>query len=88
MRFSAVADILILMRTTVEAIYEDGVLRPLRALDLPERCPVRLVVETEADAQQAQSRIERAEWLAQSERSLGTVWNNPEDDVYNDLLTQ
>lgn len=76
------------MRTTVEAIYEDGILRPLKALDLPEHCSVRLWVETGEDAREARRDIDRAEWLAQSERALSKVWDNPEDDVYNALLTQ
>jgi predicted DNA-binding antitoxin AbrB/MazE fold protein len=83
------SDIFQAMRTTVEAIYEDGVLRPVRALDLPEHCVLRLVVETGEEAQRAQEAqpdSERAEWMALSERSLSKVWDNPEDDVYNALL--
>ena len=75
------------MRITEKAIYEDGISRPLRAVNPPECCPVRLVVETKEDAQLAQQHTERAEWLAQSERSLSMIWDNPEDDVYNALLT-
>jgi predicted DNA-binding antitoxin AbrB/MazE fold protein len=59
------------MRTTVDAIYAGGILRPLRALDLPENSTVRVVVETGAEPQGPQPQPERAEWLAQSERSLG-----------------
>jgi predicted DNA-binding antitoxin AbrB/MazE fold protein len=76
------------MKTTVDAIYAGGVLRPLRALDLPENSTVRVVVETGAEPQGPQPQPERAEWLAQSERSLGKVWDNPEDDVYNALLPE
>lgn len=74
------------MRITVKAIYEDGIPRPL-VVNLPECCPARLVVETKEDAQLAQQHTERAEWLAQSERSLSVIWDNPEDDAYNSLLT-
>ncbi len=35
------------MRKTVEAIYEDGVLRPIEPLEgLTERCKVKVTVET------------------------------------------
>jgi len=69
------------MTTAIEAIYEDGVLRPLQPLALPEHAHVRVSVETlPADA-------ERAAWLAQSERRLRQVWDNDADDVFNELLT-
>jgi len=70
------------MTTAVEAIYEDGLLRPLQPLHLPEHTRVMVSVETlENDA-------ERAAWLAQSERRLAAVWDNDADDAYNALLTQ
>ena len=35
---------------TIEAIYEDGVLRPLETLtNLPERCRVKLMIELEPE---------------------------------------
>ena len=68
------------MIATIDAIYEAGQLRLLEALALPEHTKVRVQVQTiDAD-------IERAEWLAQSERSLARVWDNEADDVYNELL--
>ena len=70
------------MTTAVEAIYEDGLLRPLQPLALPEHTHVRLSVETlPADP-------ERAAWLALSERRLREVWDNEADDVFNELLTR
>jgi predicted DNA-binding antitoxin AbrB/MazE fold protein len=69
------------MTTAVEAIYEDGLLRPLHPLSLPEHTRVRLSVETLLDDP------ERAAWLAQSERRLREVWENDADDVFNELLT-
>ena len=70
------------MTTAVEAIYEDGLLRPLQPLHLPERTRVRVSVEIlENDA-------ERAAWLAQSERRLRAVWENDADDVFNELLAR
>lgn len=70
------------MTAAVEAIYEDGMLRPLQPLSLPEHTHVRLSVETLPDDP------ERAAWLAQSERRLGEFWENDADDVFNELLTR
>ena len=70
------------MTTAVEAIYEDGLLRPLQPLALPEHTHVRLSVETLPDDP------ERAAWLAQSERHLREVCDNDADDVFNELLTR
>ena len=68
------------MIAAVEAIYEDGLLRPLQPLALPEHAHVRISVETmDADP-------ERAAWLAQSERRLRETWENDADDVFNALL--
>jgi predicted DNA-binding antitoxin AbrB/MazE fold protein len=70
------------MSATVQAIYEDGLLRLLAPLPLPEHTVVRVQVESLLpDA-------ERAEWLAQSERKLSEVWNNDADDAYNALLAE
>ena len=70
------------MTTAVEAIYEDGFLRPLQPLHLPEHTRVMVSVETlENDA-------ERAAWLAQSERRLAAVWDNDAADVFNVLLAR
>lgn len=55
------------MTTAVEATYENGVLRPLQPLALPEHAHVRLSVETLPDD------ADRAAWLAQSERRLREV---------------
>ena len=58
------------MTATMNAIYEAGQLRLLEALALPEHTRVRVRVETvDADP-------ERAEWLAQGERTLSKVWDN------------
>jgi predicted DNA-binding antitoxin AbrB/MazE fold protein len=76
------------MTSTVEAIYEAGVLRPLTALPLQEHALVRLVIHVHGNPVPGDSDLERAEWLRQSERTLLQVWSNNEDDVYNALLTQ
>jgi predicted DNA-binding antitoxin AbrB/MazE fold protein len=67
------------MTLTTEAIYENGVLRPLSPLALPEHARVEIAVNINDQ--------DRAEWLAESQRTLTTVWDNSADDVFNDLLT-
>ena len=65
------------MTTTIEAIYEDGKIVLPRPLSLPEKSPVRVTIESDA---------EREAWLKISEESLAKVWDNDADDVYNELL--
>ena len=69
-----------LMTAAVEAIYEDGLLRPLQPLALPEHAHVLISVETMDEDP------ERAIWLAESERRLRETWENDADDVFNALL--
>jgi predicted DNA-binding antitoxin AbrB/MazE fold protein len=71
------------MTITTEAIYENGMLRPLSPLSLPEHARVRVAVDDLGD----ETPEDRAVWLAQSERRLSSVWDNPGDDVFNDLLS-
>jgi predicted DNA-binding antitoxin AbrB/MazE fold protein len=70
------------MTVAIRAIYEDGKLRPLEPLELPENSLVQISLETGPDD------AERREWLDQGKRSLAGVWDNEADDVYNVLLTQ
>jgi predicted DNA-binding antitoxin AbrB/MazE fold protein len=71
------------MTTTIEAIYENGTLRLARPLPLPEKAHVVVTIETEgAPGEDA----ERAWWLKLSEEKLAQSWDNPEDDVFNELL--
>ncbi len=71
------------MTTTVEAIYENGVLKLPQKLPLPEQAQVIVTIRSEsADATDE----ERAAWLALSERSLTKTWDNTDDDVFNELL--
>jgi predicted DNA-binding antitoxin AbrB/MazE fold protein len=67
------------MTTTVEAIYEKGKLLLQKPLPLPENAHVRVTVELDP---------ERKAWLHLSEDSLMKVWNNPPDDVFNELLSK
>jgi predicted DNA-binding antitoxin AbrB/MazE fold protein len=65
------------MTTTVEAIYENGKLVLPGPLSLPEKSHVRVTIESD---------IERESWLKFSEDNLLKAWNNPDDDVFNELL--
>ena len=65
------------MTTTVDAIYENGKLLLPNPLSLPEKSRVRVTIESDAD---------REAWLKLSEESLGKVWDNDADDVFNELL--
>jgi predicted DNA-binding antitoxin AbrB/MazE fold protein len=66
------------MTTTVDAIYENGVLVLNGPLSLPEKSHVRVTIESPD--------VEREAWLKLSEDSLAKVWNNDADDVFNELL--
>ena len=69
------------MTAAVEAIYEDGLLRPLQPLALPEHRRVRISVETMDEDP------ERAVWLEQYACRLRETWDNDADDICNVLLT-
>lgn len=71
---------ILVMTTTLEAIYEAGSLRLLGELSLPEN--TRVVVRVETPDEDS----ERQAWLAAGESSLMKVWDNDADDVYNELL--
>jgi predicted DNA-binding antitoxin AbrB/MazE fold protein len=66
------------MTTTIDAIYENGMLVLTRPLSLPERAHVRVTIESPD--------VEREAWLKLSEESLAKVWNNGADDIFNELL--
>ena len=65
------------MTTTIDAIYEHGKLVLSRPLSLPEKCHVRVTIESD---------LEREAWLQLSEEALTKVWANDADDVFNELL--
>jgi predicted DNA-binding antitoxin AbrB/MazE fold protein len=71
------------MTTTVEATYENGVLKLPARLPLPEKAHVKVTIHTQtAPGEEA----ERAAWLRLSEEGLTATWANPDDDVFNELL--
>ena len=65
------------MINTIWAIVREGKIVPLEKLEVPEgtRALVTLLPEEESDF-----------WLAASETSLSSIWENEEDDVYAELL--
>lgn len=65
------------MPLTTDAIYENGVLRPLSPPALPEHARVTISIDVFDET--------RAEWLAESQRRLTAVWETPADDVFNAL---
>lgn len=71
------------MTTTVEAVYEQGKLVLKQPLPLPEKSSVLVTIQSK-DATDS----ERAAWLALSEQSLLKAWDNPDDDVFNELLSK
>ena len=68
------------MSTTVDAIYEHGTLVLPNPLPLPEKSHVRVTIEV--------TDTERDEWLKHSATALRKTWDNPADDVFNELLAQ
>ncbi|MGZ4973220.1 MAG: antitoxin family protein [Limisphaerales bacterium] len=68
------------MSTTIEAIYEDGKLVLSHALPLPEKAHVRVTIES--------NDVDREAWLKASEQCLMKIWDNPADDVFNELLSK
>jgi predicted DNA-binding antitoxin AbrB/MazE fold protein len=71
------------MTTTVEAIYENGALKLSRPLPLEEKAQVVVTVQTKTDFNASE---EREAWLKKSEVNLTKAWDNPSDDVFNELL--
>ena len=66
------------MTKTVEAIYEDGVLKLPAPLPLPEKSHVTVTIQSLDDP-------ERDAWMKVCEDKLADAWD-PSDDVFNELL--
>ena len=63
------------MTTTVDAIYENGKIVLPRPLSLPEKSPVRVTIESNAEGDEAFN------GLLLSESALAKDWNTPEEDA-------
>jgi predicted DNA-binding antitoxin AbrB/MazE fold protein len=70
------------MTTTVEAIYENGMLRLPCRLALEEKAHVVVTIQTKTSSNAAD---ERAAWIKHSEETLAKAWDNADDDVSNEL---
>ncbi len=66
------------MLKTVWAVIREGKIEVLEHIPLPEGTKVLVTLLPDEDDQQF--------WLHVSDRSLATIWENTEDDVYADLL--
>jgi len=73
------------MTTTVDAVYEDGKLVLPAPLPLPNHAHVRVTIEGGGGSS---TDAERAGWLKLSEDSLKRAWDNTEDDIFNELLSE
>lgn len=67
------------MSKALRAIIHEGKIEPLEQVDLPEgsKVLVTLLADDEADF-----------WCQASQPSLDAIWDNPEDDVYAQLLKE
>lgn len=68
------------MTKTVEAIYENGILRLPGPLPLPEKTHVIVTIQAPT------TDVERDLWLRVSEDRLAEAWADS-DDVFNELLS-
>lgn len=72
------------MGQKIEAVYENGHLKLPMPLPLVDHARVEITIdrvrpETADDP-------ERRQWLGESAASLTRIWDNPDDDAYNELL--
>jgi predicted DNA-binding antitoxin AbrB/MazE fold protein len=66
------------MMSTIRAIVRDGKIELLESVNLPDGVQVLVTVLTDE---------EQTFWQHASESSLKRIWENPEDDIYAELLT-
>ena len=64
------------MQERIRAIVNEGRIEPLEKLDMPDGTEVLVTALAGGDDF----------WLEASELSLKEIWDNPEDDVYAELL--
>jgi predicted DNA-binding antitoxin AbrB/MazE fold protein len=64
------------VQETIRAVVDDGRIETLEKLDLPDGTEVLITILFNGDDF----------WLKVSEPSLKAIWDNPEDDVYCELL--
>jgi len=64
------------MQEKFRAIVNDGRIEPLEELDVPDGTQLLITVVSNGNDF----------WIGASQTSLDAVWNNPEDDIYGELL--
>jgi predicted DNA-binding antitoxin AbrB/MazE fold protein len=76
------------MSQDIDAIYDNGVFKPLVPLSLPDKARVKLTVETQPQADSAEAVVARADFDAALEPLLFDGPNLPADfsraDIYTD----
>ena len=72
------------MTMTVDARYKSGKLVFAEPLPIPDNASVRVTIQTN----DAELDAERAAWLKISAEKLARAWEDPADDVFNELLTK
>ena len=64
------------MQERIRAVVNEGRIEPLEKLDMPDGTEVLVTALSKGEDF----------WLKASESSLNAIWDNPEDDVYAELL--
>ena len=64
------------MQERIRAVVNEGKIEPLEKLDVPDGTEVLVTILSNGDDF----------WLKASSPSLNAIWDNPEDDVYAELL--
>jgi predicted DNA-binding antitoxin AbrB/MazE fold protein len=67
------------MSRTLRAVVREGRIELLESVDLPEGTKVLVMLLPDEEAEF---------WLSASQVSLDNLWDNPEDDVYGELLKE
>jgi predicted DNA-binding antitoxin AbrB/MazE fold protein len=67
------------MSKTLKAVVREGRIELLEPVDLPEGTKVLVTLLPDEETEF---------WLSASQVSLDTLWDNPEDDVYGELLKE
>jgi predicted DNA-binding antitoxin AbrB/MazE fold protein len=67
------------MSKTLKAVVREGRIELLEPVDLPEGTKVLVTLLPDEETEF---------WLSASQVALDTLWDNPEDDVYGQLLKE
>lgn len=66
------------MPNTIEAVLENGHFVPVENISWPDGTKALVTIVSDED---------KEFWLSASEESLNAIWDNEEDDVYAELLS-